>query len=168
MSAAVQDAEPDRDMQRLLHKTIQEVGEDIDGLRFNTAIAHLITFVNEMTPMKVRAKSVLETFVLLLAPLAPHAAEELWQRLKGDAWSGSLAYAGWPVFDAALVQVDEVEIAVQVNGKIKARMMVPADADEKVLEKIALENEDVAKALQGKTIRKVIVVPGRLVNFVAT
>jgi leucyl-tRNA synthetase len=168
LNSAVRDAEPDRDTLRLLHKTIKEVGEDIEALRFNTAIAHLITFVNEMTPMKVRPRSVLEQFVMLLGPLAPHVAEELWQRLKGDGWAGSMAYETWPAFDPALIEVDEVEIAVQVNGKIKARLTVPADADEKAIERMAMENEEVAQALEGKTIRKVIVVPGRLINFVAT
>ncbi len=159
------DAEPDVDENRILHKTIKGVTEDVEQMKFNTAIARMFEFVNEMTPRAQRSRSAIERFVLLTAPFAPHLAEELWKRLGHDT---SLAYADWPAFDAALAKDDEVEIAVQIKGKVRARIMMPADADDKALEAAAMANEGIQQDLAGKTIRKVIVVPGRLVNIVAT
>jgi len=106
-----------------------------------------------------------ETFVLLLSPFAPHLGEELWQHLGHE---NSLAYAPWPVYDESLLQLDEVEILVQITGKPKARVMMPADADEETMREMALSQSVIREALTGKTVRKVICVPGRLVNIVAT
>ncbi|MCP4590553.1 MAG: leucine--tRNA ligase [bacterium] len=164
LSPALVDGEPDQATRRVLHKTIKKVGEDVAAFKFNTAIAAMFDFVNALTPMKQRPRSVIEPFVLLIAPFAPHLAEELWQQL---GHSGSLAYHPWPVFDPALAKDDEVEIAVQIMGKVKCRIMVSADADDKQLEQTALANERVQGELEGKTVRKVIVVKGRLVNIVA-
>ena len=156
------DEDPDEQTQRALHKLIKRVTEELDLLKMNTAIAAVFDFVNYMTPLKKRSKSAIESFVLVLAPLAPHLAEELWARLGHDT---TLAYEPWPKYDKKLARDEEVEIGVQVGGKIKARLMVPADADEETIRSTALANTQVAKAIAGKTIRKVIVVKGRLVNI---
>ena len=123
----MQDVEPDAETLRLLHRTIQKVTEDIERMRFNTAIAAMMEFTNHLTKLEVRPRAVLEPFVLLLAPFAPHLAEELWRAL-GHATT--LAYEPWPKFDPALTKADEIEVPVQVNGKLKARLMVPAEIDD--------------------------------------
>ncbi len=165
LSARLVDGEPDVEQNRILHKTIKGVTEDIEQMKFNTAIARMFEFVNELTPREQRNRSVIERFVLLMGPFAPHVAEELWQRL-GHA--ETLTYERWPAFDPALAKDDEVEIAVQVKGKVKARIMVSADADEKALEAAAMADEKIQSEIADKTVRKVIVVKGRLVNIVAT
>jgi leucyl-tRNA synthetase len=147
LSDAVQDAEPDEQTQRLLHKTVQEVTEDLEEMAFNTAIAHMIVFVNEMTKATVRPKSVLRTFVLLLSPFAPHIAEELWQRLLGSDWTGSLAYEPWPTFDQTLVQEEQIDVPVQVNGKLRSRVRLPADADEQAARTAALADGKVQQTI---------------------
>ena len=134
-------------------------------MRFNTAISRLMEFTNAFTGMDVRPRSAMETFALLLAPMAPHLAEELWQVLGHDE---TLAYEPWPTFDPALLKDDEIEIPVQINGKLRGRVVVPADADRDALEAAARADERIAALLEGKTIRKVVVVPGKLVNFVVT
>ena len=120
-------------------------------------------FVNFFTSQEVRPKSAMETFALLLAPMAPHMAEELWQLLGHDK---TLAYEPWPEFDPALLKDDEIEIPVQVNGKLRGRVVVAADADGALIEKTARADPKIAALLEGKTVRKVVVVPGKLVNFV--
>src|SRR5206468_3837132 len=112
LQATVQDAEPDKETNRLLHQTIKRVTEDLDKLSFNTAIAAMMEFTNHLTPQTVRPRSVLMTFTLLLSPFAPHLAEELWHILGG---SDTLAYEPWPTFDEALLKVDEIEVPVQIN-----------------------------------------------------
>lgn len=150
---------------RSIHALIKKVSEDIDGLRFNTAIAAMMEFVNGASKWKTFPRSVAESFTLLLSPFAPHLAEELWGMLgKSDA----LAYVAWPQYDEAALKQDEVEIVVQVLGKNKAKIMVPADADQAQMLELAKANQAVAAAIAGKTIRKEIAVPGRLVNIVAT
>jgi leucyl-tRNA synthetase len=157
------DAEPDRETLRQLHRTIQKVTEDTEGMRFNTAISAMMEFTNYMTGQKVRPKSVLEKFVLVLAPYAPHLAEELWSAL---GHKDTLAYEPWPKFDAELAKADEIEIPVQVNGKLKAKLMVPAETDEKGLEAAALADAKVKEQIAGKTVKMIKVVPRRLVNIV--
>jgi leucyl-tRNA synthetase len=165
-NASVQDTEPDKETLKLLHKTIKKVTEDTEGLRFNTAIAAMMEFSNYLTSkVEVRPVKVLEPFVLLLAPYAPHVAEELWQVL---GHSKSLAYEPWPAFDPALGRDDEIEIPVQINGKVKARLMVPADADAATLEKLALADPKVQEQLAGKTVRKVIAKPRQMVSIVVS
>jgi leucyl-tRNA synthetase len=149
--------------QRLLHRTIRKVTEDLDGLAFNTAIAQMMVFVNEMTPLETRPRAVLEPFVLLVAPFAPHLAEELWQRLGHE---DSLAYAPWPAWDPALVVEDRVTIAVQVNGKLRATLELPRDAAEAAARASAMADERVRRHLDGGEVRKVIFVPNKLLNIV--
>jgi leucyl-tRNA synthetase len=163
LSEAVQDVPPDKETLRQLHVTIQRVTEDLDGMRFNTAIAAMMEFNNHLTSLKVRPRSVLEPFVLLLAPFAPHLAEELWQVLGHRQ---TLAYESWPKFDPALTKTEETEIPVQINGKLRLRLMVPTDIDKAGLEKIALADKRVCALVEGKQVCKVIVVPGKMVNIV--
>jgi leucyl-tRNA synthetase len=163
LHSAVKDVEPDRETLRVLHRTIQKVTEDTEGLRFNTAIAAMMEFVNHVTRLEVRPRKVLDPFVLLLAPYAPHAAEELWQVL---GHTNTLAYEPWPQFDPTLAKADEIEVPVQVNGKLKARLKVPADIDDTALEAAALADQTVQAQIAGKTIKRVIVKSQQLVNVV--
>jgi leucyl-tRNA synthetase len=159
----VQDALPTADQAKLIARTVAAVTEDFEGLRFNTAISRLMEFVNAFTSAELRPRSAMETFTLLLAPLAPHTAEELWQLLGHGQ---TLAYEPWPSYDPALLKDEEIEIPVQVNGKLRGKVVVPADADSTQLEAAARGDERIAALLEGKTIRKVVIVPGKLVNFV--
>ena len=147
----------------MLHKTIQAVTDDIEKLSFNTAISRLMEFTNEFTKADVRPRSAMESFVLLLAPFAPHIAEELWQLLGHQE---SLAYAPWPKFDPSKVVEDTIEIPVQVNGKLRAKITLPADAKPPAMQAAAETSPEVQPHLTGKTVVKVIAVPGRMVNFV--
>jgi len=163
LNAAVQEADLNQDQERILHKTIKAVTEDIEKLSFNTAISRMMEFTNEFSPQEVRPKSAMETLTILLSPFAPHMAEELWQLLGHD---NTLAFEPWPTFDESKIAEAEVEIPVQVNGKLKAKVKVPAGADNPTIEEAAKQNSTIAGNLEGKTIVKVVVVPGRLVNFV--
>ncbi len=164
LNASIQDVELDKETLRWLHRTIQKVTEDTEGLRFNTAIAAMMEFTNHLTSkVTIRPKSVIETFVLLLSPYAPHLAEELWAAL---GHSSSLAYEPWPHYDPALTKAEEIEIPVQVNGKLRSKLLVPVELDSAALEKIALADEKVLEQTAGKTIKKVIVVPKKMVSIV--
>jgi leucyl-tRNA synthetase len=159
----VQGVEPTPEQAKVVARTVAGVTEDIEAMRFNTAISKLMEFVNAFTGQEVRPRSAMETFTLLLAPLAPHLGEELWQVL---GHTDTLAYHPWPTFDPALLRDEEVEIPVQVNGKVRSRLVVPADADKAAIERAARADERIAALLEGKAIKKVIAVPGKLVNFV--
>jgi leucyl-tRNA synthetase len=163
LSAAVQPVMPTPGQLRTLHKTIKAVTEDLDRLSFNTAISRLMEFVNEFTTQDVRPVAVLEPFVLLLCPLAPHIAEELWSLLGHDT---SLAYAPWPTYDPALLVESTMEIPVQVNGKVRGKVTVPVGADQLTIEAAANAHETIATNLAGKTVMKVVYVPGKLLNMV--
>ena len=163
-NSAIQDTPLNEDQERLLHKTIKAVTEDIEKLSFNTAISRMMEFTNVMSGEDVRPKAAIEPFVLLLSPFAPHIAEELWELLGKET---TLAYEAWPSFDESKLAEAEIEIPVQVNGKVRAKIKVSADADNAAIEEAAKSNDSIAGQLEGKTIRKVVVVPGRLVNFVA-
>jgi leucyl-tRNA synthetase len=148
---------------RLMHQTIAKVGDDIEALRFNTAIAALMEFTNAAYKWPALPRRLAEQFVLLLAPLAPHLAEELWQRL-GHA--ESLAYAPWPEYDPKLLLSERIEIPVQINGKMRGRIEVPADADEERVIALARADENVLRYLEGKELKRAIYVRGRILNFV--
>jgi leucyl-tRNA synthetase len=150
-------------LERQTHRTIKKVGEDISGLRFNTAIAELIKLNNEMTGMVAIPRKLAETFTLLLAPFAPHIAEELWQRL-GHA--DSLARAPWPAYDESKLAESTLELPVQVNGKVRDKITVPADAAEADILSAAESAERVRPWVEGKTVRKRLYVPKKLVNLV--
>jgi leucyl-tRNA synthetase len=168
---------------KTLHACIKKVTEDLDGMRFNTAISAMMVFVNDAMTWETRPVSVLKTFLQLLAPFAPHLAEELWSRV----WSqqplvltapggptqdprrktpDSLPYAPWPEYDPALLVESEIAIPVQVNGKLRDVIRVPADADNATLEAAARASAEVKPFIEGKTIKKIIVVPKKLVNIV--
>ena len=159
----VKDAELSPEQAKVVARTVASVTDDLEAMRFNTAISRLMEFTNAFTAQDVRPKSAMETFTLLLAPMAPHIAEELWEIL---GHSNTLAYAPWPTFDPALLKDDEIEIPVQINGKVRGRVLVPADADREAIEAAARADEKILAILEGKPIRKTIVVPGKLVNFV--
>ena len=155
------------DLRRLLHRTIEGVRVDMDNLRFNTAIAKLIELNNALTQEVARSgatpREVADALVQMLSPLCPHLGEELWEKLGHD---GSITYRPFPVADPTLLTDDTVEYPVQVNGKVRARVVVPADADRSAVQAIALADDKVLAALGGATPKKVIVVPGRMVNLV--
>lgn len=151
------------DLLRLRHKTVGAVTDDIEALRFNTAVARLMELANVLTAAAVRPREVVETFVLLLAPFAPHIAEELWGKLGHE---GTLAYASWPGFDPALAQDESQEYVVQVNGKLRHRFQASAGLDAEALLAAAKAEPQVVALLKGRTVLKEIAVPGRLVNLV--
>ena len=157
------EAEPSLEQRRLLHQTIKKVTDDLEALRFNTAIAQMMVFTNEVTKLKTRPRALLEPFVLLLSPFAPHIAEELWERL-GKA--PSVATQPWPEYDPVLVAHDRLTIPIQVNGKLRSKIEVPADSSEEQVVRLARQDAKLSEWLQGKTPRKVIYVEKKLVNFV--
>jgi len=163
--SAITDETPDAVSEQLIHRTVKAVTEDIERMHFNTAISRMMEFTNEMMHHPKRPKSVMARFVLLLSPYAPHICEELWALLGHDK---TLAYEAWPDYDETLVALDEVEIPVAVNGKVRYRMtLAKADTEDKdTLQKAALDHEKIQKYIQGKEVRKVIVIPGKMVNVV--
>ena len=162
LSEGVKQAQADEQTLRLLHQTIKKVGDDIESFDFNTAISQMMIFVNHLIKQAVKPKSVVEKFVLTLAPFAPHIAEELWQKL---GYTDTLAYQPWPEYDKELIKEKEIELAVQVNGKIKDRIVVSAEADKKQIESEALTSVKVKAAMAGKPAKKIIVTP-RVVSII--
>src|SRR5690606_40493712 len=156
---------PDDKQLKLLHKTIKKVTMDIeDGdMKFNTSIAQMMIFINELYKLESISKEVIEKFVLILAPFAPHLSEELWERFGNR---GSVSTVPWPEYDETLAKSDSVVIAFSVNGKMRDKMEMDSDTDEKILEQAALENEKVLKHIFGKNIIKIITVKNRMVNIV--
>ena len=169
LSPAIEDVQPTPAQLKALHACIKKVTEDLDGLRFNTAISALMVFVNEAMTWQTQPAAVLRDFLILLQPFAPHLAEELWQKLSTldpRLSAASLSYQPWPRFDPALLVEDTLEIPIQVNGKLRDVIKVPAAADNAALEAAAKTSEKVKPFLEGKTIKKVIVLPKKLVNIV--
>jgi len=157
------DTETQPKLRALLHKTIKKVGDDIENFKFNTAISAMMIFVNEAEGAPL-SRPDYEAFIKLLSPFAPHVVEEMWEALGHQTFA---MHAPWPQYDPTLLVETEVEIALQVTGKVKDRITVPADAEDAELERLALQNEKVKAALEGKTVKQVIVVKKRLVNIVA-
>jgi leucyl-tRNA synthetase len=153
---------------KTLHACIKKVMEDLDGLRFNTAISAMMVFVNDAITWETKPISALREFLILLQPFAPHIAEELWQKLSANSQlpSANLAYAPWPKFDAALLVESEIEIPVQVNGKLRDVIKVSVNATQADLETAAKSSEKVKPFIEGKTIKKIVVVPKRMVNLI--
>jgi leucyl-tRNA synthetase len=158
-----------RDLRRLMHKTIKRVGDDVDGMRFNTAIAALMEYANGLSRAAAAGIDDSSWFeatgalLLMVAPLAPHLAEELWSR-QGRAYS--IHQQSWPAYDAALAADEQLTIAIQVNGKVRDRLLVGAEASEAEVISQAEASEKVAPLLAGRRIVKRIYVPGRLLNIV--
>jgi leucyl-tRNA synthetase len=160
----------DRELYRKLHQTIKKVTQDTEAFRFNTAIAALMELLNDTVQYRAQAAEktpafelLAHTYARLLSPFAPHLAEELHAWLGGE---GSVYDAGWPEWDEAALVEEEIELVLQVNGKVRGKINVPAQADKQQLEQWALTNERVLAFIEGKTVRKLIVVPGKLVNVV--
>jgi leucyl-tRNA synthetase len=164
----VTDAPADDETQRILHRTIAAVRDDMVSMGFNTAIARLTECNNQVTKVVARdgaaPREVVLPLVLMVAPLAPHIAEELWSRL---GHTDTITYETFPTADSKWLVEDTVEVPVQVNGKVRSRITIAAGADEAAHEAAARADPKIAEQLEGKTVRKVVVVPGRLVNFVA-
>jgi leucyl-tRNA synthetase len=163
LNESVQNVAPTSEQSRTLHKTIKQVTIDIRQMQFNTAIARLMEFTNFFTKETVRPRETMEKFVLLLAPFAPHLAEELWQLLGHEK---TLAYEPWPQFDDAFTRDSEIEIPVQILGKLRSKVVVPADSDQATIVTAARADARISELLAGKEVVKTIVVPGKLVNFV--
>ncbi len=163
LNSAVVDRPCSREENRVIHTAIQAITNDIRMLGFNTAIARMMETVNFFTKCEDRPKSALETLVLLLSPFAPHIAEELWRVLGHQE---TLAYVAWPQFDEEALKVDAIEIPVQINGKVRSKIMVDPTADADTMEKVALADEKIVEQMAGKTLVKKVVIPGRMVNLV--
>ncbi|WLD92446.1 leucine--tRNA ligase [Alkalihalobacillus sp. AL-G] len=164
LASKIQDTEATESFERVYHQTVKKVTEDFAELRFNVGISQMMVFINDAYKQDALPKSVMEGFVKLLSPVAPHISEELWEKL-GHA--DTVTYSEWPIYDESKLTENEVEIVVQINGKVKAKLLVPADANKDQLEEIALADGKVKENVEGKTVRKVIAVPGKLVNIVA-
>ncbi|MCQ6274443.1 leucine--tRNA ligase [Bacillus sp. V3B] len=164
LNAKIQENEQGSSLEKVYHQTVKKVTEDYEGLRFNTAISQLMVFINEAYKASVLPISYVEGFVKLLAPICPHIAEELWEKL---GHSGSISYEAWPAYDEGKLMDDSVEIVIQINGKVKAKLIVPVNTNKDALEQIVMDDDTVKEQIDGKTIRKVIAVPGKLVNIVA-
>ncbi|MCX7872507.1 MAG: leucine--tRNA ligase, partial [Verrucomicrobiae bacterium] len=172
LSDTIRDVEPSKEQLKVLHACIKKVTDDMEGMRFNTAISALMIFLNEAQNWDVKPAAVLRDFLILLQPFAPHIAEELWEKLLTQtgvqpALKGvELTYQPWPVCDEKLLVEDVVELAVQVNGKLRDRITVSANATHEEVEKLALNAEKISPLLEGRQIKKVIIVPKKLVNIV--
>ncbi|WP_096436268.1 leucine--tRNA ligase [Alteribacter populi] len=164
LNEAVVDYEGDGSLTKTYHQTVKKVTEDFEGLRFNTAISQMMVFINDAYKQEKLPKAYIEGFVKMLAPVAPHVSEELWSRLGHE---GTISYEAWPSYDEDMLVDNEVEIAVQVNGKVRTKLVIAKDASREDMEKEALDLDRIKEEVEGKTVRKVIAVPGKLVNIVA-
>jgi len=163
LAPQVCDDTPSAEQLRELHRTIDKVTKDIESLSFNTAIARMMEFVNFCTPLERRPRAILEPFVTILCPFAPHLAEELWEILGKPA---PLSLVAWPVAEEQWLKDETIEIPVQIQGKLRGRVVVPAGADAEAMKAAAAADPRIAEHLAGKQITKIVAVPGRLVNFV--
>ncbi|MDW0112817.1 leucine--tRNA ligase [Sporosarcina saromensis] len=156
--------EPGGSLEKIYHQTVKKVTEDFEGMRNNTAISQMMVFINEGYKADSIPKEFVEGFLIMISPITPHLAEELWEKL---GHTESIAYVAWPTYDESKLTDDTVEIAVQINGKVRAKIEVAKDITKEDLEKVALEDEQVKQWIEGKELKKVIAIPGRLVNIVA-
>jgi leucyl-tRNA synthetase len=163
LSPAVVPTELSLETARVLHQTIKKVTEDVESLRFNTAISQMMVLTNELTKLVQKPRSVLESLVKLLSPFAPHLSEELWERLGHQPSVGQQA---WPVYDPALVVIDRLELPIQVNGKLRGKISVAVETGREEVLKLAQQEPKIQEALQGKEPKKVIYVEKKLINFV--
>ncbi|PHG64611.1 leucine--tRNA ligase [Bacillus toyonensis] len=161
LSEKITDA-PNKELEKAYHQTVKKVTEDYVELRFNTAISQMMVFINDAYKANTLPKEYVEGFVKMIAPVAPHIGEELWSKL---GYNETITYASWPTFDESKLVEDEVEIVVQIMGKVRAKLTMSKDASKEEMEQLALEA--IKEQIEGKTVRKVIVVPGKLVNVVA-
>jgi leucyl-tRNA synthetase len=170
VSKKVRSIDATKPQQKLLHATIKKVTADIESFSFNTAISQMMIFVNGFTNAETIPLSAMRSFLILLNPFAPHISSELWEGLSakfGDA-RGDVTEQSWPPYDERLLIEDEVEIVIQINGKLRDRIKMPLAAAEEELKAAALSNPKVQDRIAGKAVRKLIVVPKKLVNIVVT
>ncbi|CAH0346807.1 leucine--tRNA ligase [Bacillus sp. CECT 9360] len=151
-------------LEKVYHQTVKKVTENYEELKFNTAISQMMVFINDAYKADTLPKAYIEGFTKLLSPVAPHITEELWEKL---GHTESISYETWPAYDEAKLIDNEVEIVIQINGKVKTKLMVPTDITKEQLEEIAMDDDTIKEQIDGKTVRKVIAVPGKLVNIVA-
>jgi len=170
LSTNLSEVEPDPQQNKVIHATIKKVTEDVEALAFNTAISQMMIYVNNFTTAEQRPVTALRTLLILLNPFAPHLSEELWERLgqRFPIFSGQVSQQAWPAWDDAYLVEDEVEIIVQVNGKLRDRITVRKDLDNKAVEEAALAAPKVKESTTGKTVRKIVIVPNRVVNVVVS
>jgi leucyl-tRNA synthetase len=168
LSPRIQDIAPDKSQLKLVHATIKKVTEDIESLSFNTAISQMMVFVNAFTNVEKIPITAMRSFLVLLNPFAPHLTSQLWETLGARFPNDTteIAQQTWPDYDQAMLVEDEVEIVVQINGKMRARLKVATDASEETLKKAALTQPKIAESIAGKEIRKIVIVPNKLVNIV--
>lgn len=159
----VTDDKPNKEQLRHLHVMLKKVTEDVENLRFNTAISAMMIFVNEANKWPERPRAIMEPFILVLSAFAPHVAEELWQKL---GHKDSLVFESWPEYKEEYIQEDSTEVVIQVNGKLRFKLQLPVDLSKEETEKAALETERIQEWIVGKKIVKVIVIPNKLVNIV--
>jgi leucyl-tRNA synthetase len=159
----VEDKEPTKEEWKILHTAIKKVTDDIERFSFNTCVSAFMVATNDLKKANCNNKTILEGMVRLIAPFAPHLAEELWYSMEGE---GSVHHAGYPELVKEYLKEDNIEYPISINGKKRTTAEFPADASKEELEKEAIANEDIQKWLEGKTIRKVIVVPKRMINIV--
>ena len=150
-------------LEKVYHQTVKKVTEDFNALHFNTGISQLMVFINEAYKVNNIPKQYIEGFLKLLSPITPHIAEELWSKLGHEK---TISYEEWPQFDETKLVDDEVEIVVQVNGRVRTKIMVPSDASQEQLEELAVNNETIKSFMGDQTVKKIIAIPGRLVNVV--
>jgi leucyl-tRNA synthetase len=170
LSKRIKAIDATKPQQKLLHATIKKVTKDIESFSFNTAISQMMIFVNAFTNVETIPLPAMRTFLILLNPFAPHISSELWERLSdefGDARE-DITQQSWPAYDERLLIEDEVEIVIQINGKLRDRVKMPMVATDEELKAVALSNPKIQDRIAGKTIRKVIIVPKKLVNIVVT
>jgi leucyl-tRNA synthetase len=164
-SRELEPGEGSEETRKILHRTVKKVGSDIDSLHFNTAVSEMMILTNHLSKLEKPPRGAVEKLVLCLAPFAPHLGEELWERLGHPP---SVAEAAWPSFEPALCEDDAREIGVQVNGKVRGRVMLAIDAPEATARDAGLADPNVAKFVEGKTLRKVVYVPGKILNFIVS
>jgi len=152
------------ELDKVYHQTVKKVTEDYDNLHFNTAISQMMIFINEAYKVDALPFEYITGFVQLLAPIAPHFSEELWVKLGKPE---GISYVAWPTYDEAFLVEDEIEVVFQINGKVKTKEMVASDISKEDMIAIALENSIIKEGIAGKTVRKTIAIPGKLVNIVA-
>jgi len=158
-------ARPSVEFERVYHQTVKKVTEDITHIRFNTAISQLMVFVNEANKQDELPQAFIEGFIKLLSPIVPHLSDELWSILGHE---GTVSLDSWPAYDEAKTVESTVEVVIQINGKMRSKVIVPQDTTKDDLEQLAMDAEVIKDKLSGLTVRKVIVVPGKLVNIVAS
>jgi leucyl-tRNA synthetase len=167
LRSAIHSVEPDKAQRKLTHATIKKVTEDIETLSFNTAISQMMIFVNGFTNAEAIPLSAMQTFLVLLNPFAPHLSSELWEKLAIQfGIQGEITSQPWPTYDEALLLEEEVEMVLQLNGKVRDRIQVSSDAAEQEIKELALAQPKIKELIAGKSVRKIVVVPRKLVNIV--